>query len=222
MTRNDPQPPDPAESPFAAVPMNRGEDLVAAGGVLEPDLVLGAYRNGVFPWYDADQTVLWWSPDPRAILPLEALHVPRRLARTLEHGGFEVRRDTAFEAVMAACDENRPDGSCIHPAMRACYHALHQRGDAHSLEVWREGDLVGGIYGVSFGAGFAAESMFHRVRDASKVALVSLVRHLVERGFTLLDVQFRTDHLAQFGCVEIPRDEYLARVRAVRDVGVEF
>ncbi|MDF1702390.1 MAG: leucyl/phenylalanyl-tRNA--protein transferase [Planctomycetota bacterium] len=222
MTRADESPRSGPPSPFAGVPMHPGEDLVAAGGVLGPALVLEAYRHGIFPWYDADDPVLWWSPDPRAILPLEAVHVPRRLERTIASAGFRLSRNEAFGAVVAACDERRPDGTWIHAAMQACYGALHGEGHAHSLEVWQGEALVGGIYGVAFGAGFAAESMFHRVRDASKVALVSLVRHLRAQGFALLDVQFMTEHLAQFGCVEIPREDYLQRVAAVRDRDVRF
>lgn len=211
-----------AEPPFAGVPLPVGEDLVAAGGQLAPGLVLDAYRHGIFPWYGAGDPVLWWSPDPRGILPLEAVHVSRRLARTLQGGRFRVTRDLAFGQVIRACDADRPDGSWIHADMVACYEALHAAGHAHSLEVWQGDELAGGIYGVAFGGGFAAESMFHRVRDASKVALVSLTRHLRARGFTLLDVQFVTPHLAQFGCVEIPRDDYLTRVRAVREAAVGF
>ncbi len=222
MTRENHPPPEPIPSPFAGLSLVPGAEIVATGGDLEPGLVHGAYREGVFPWYDADQPVLWWCPDPRAILPLDALHVPRRLARTIEHGGWVLRHDTAFAEVMAACDENRADGSWIHPAMRHCFQALHARGQAHSVEVWRDDRLVGGLYGVAFGGGFAAESMFHRERDASKVALVSLARHLAARGFSLLDVQFSSRHLAQFGCLEIPRAEYLTRVHAVRDLDVSF
>ena len=202
--------------------MPPGRDLVAAGGSLEPDVVYQAYQHGIFPWYDAGEPLLWWSPDPRTILPLESFHVPRRLARTLARGMFTIRRNSAFEDVMRACDENRPDGSWIHADMVACYSELHRRGQAHSLEVFRDEKLVGGLYGVSFGGGFAAESMFHRERDASKIALVHLVRHLSARGFNLLDVQFKTEHLAQFGCLEIPRDDYLARVACALDMPVTF
>ena len=223
MTRADEPPSRGPASPFAAVPLEPGEDLVAAGGRLAPALVHDAYRHGIFPWYEADGPVLWWSPDPRGILPLDALHVPRRLERTLRAGGWRITRDEAFGEVIRACDEARPDGTWIHADMIRCYEALHAQGLAHSLEVRdAAGALVGGIYGVAFGAGFAAESMFHRVRDASKVALVALARHLRARGFELLDVQFVTPHLAQFGCIEIPRDDYLARVAAVRDLAVGF
>jgi len=214
--------PERSDHPFAALAHEADGDLVAVGGTLDAPLVLEAYRHGIFPWYDAGEPVLWWSPDPRAILPLDDLHVSRRLARTIASGRFAVRRDTAFDEVVRACDENRPDGSWIHADMRRCYGDLHRAGHAHSLEVYEGDALVGGIYGVAFGGGFAGESMFHRVRDASKVALVALVAHLRARGFTLLDVQFKTSHLARFGCVEVPRAAYLARVHAVRDEDVRF
>jgi leucyl/phenylalanyl-tRNA--protein transferase len=222
MTREPDPPPPTSGQAFDALVMVPGADLVAVGGPLAPDLVLEAYRRGIFPWYDAADPVLWWSPDPRAILPLESLHVPRRLLRTMRTRDLEVRVDTAFEEVMAACDENRPDGSWIHAAMRHCYADLHARGHAHSLEVRSGGVLVGGIYGVAVGGAFAAESMFHRVRDASKVALVHLAWRLRERGFTLLDVQFRTRHLGRFGVVEIPRDDYLRRLDAALALDVRF
>ncbi len=201
------------DSPFAGPWTGHDDDIVAVGATLRPDLVLDAYAHGVFPFYDADSPVLWWCPDPRAILPLGGLHVPRRLDRTLRSHAWDIRVDTAFEAVMRACDERRPDGTWIHADMIRAYTALHERGHAHSLEVWEEDVLVGGVYGVRVGGLFAAESMFHRRRDASKVALVALVRRLRARGFALLDVQFRTPHLERFGCLEIPRELYLAHVR---------
>lgn len=208
-------------SPFQG-PWPPDDDVVACGGTLAPDLVYEAYRHGVFPFYDHQQPILWWCPDPRAILPLDRFHVSRRLARSLRQEDCEIRVNTAFEDVMRACDENRADGTWIHDDMIRCYTALHERGHAHSLEVWRENRLVGGVYGVQAGACFAAESMFHRERDMSKVALVAFVRRLRERGFELLDVQFETAHLAQFGCVEIGRDDYLARIRTLRDREVSF
>ncbi len=210
-------------STWSEVVLPPGQDLVAVTLGFDPELTWDAYRHGIFPWFDAGMPVLWWSPDPRTVLPLDArLHVPRRLARTLRTGAFEIRRDTAFGDVMRACAEARPDGCWIHEQMIDCYTALHAQGHAHSLEVWRDDRLVGGIYGVAFGAGFAAESMFHRERDMSKVALVQLVEHLRAQEFELLDVQFTTPHLTQFGCVEIPRETYLARVHAVRDAPVVF
>ena len=211
----------PSPSPFEG-PWPDGEDIIAVGGTLEPALVLDAYRHGVFPFHDAAQPVLWWCPDPRAVLPISTLHVAARLERRIRKGDFQVRVDSAFEDVMRACDENRPDGSWIHEGMLEAYGVLHREGHAHSLEVWQGARLVGGVYGVAVGACFAAESMFHRVRDMSKVALVHLVRRLEARGFELLDVQFETPHLLTFGCEEIPRTDYLARVKALREKKVSF
>lgn len=208
-------------SPFAG-PWPDGDDIVAFGGTLDPELVLDAYRHGVFPFHGAGQPVMWWCPDPRAVLPLDRLHVPRRLRRTLRRGDYELSVNTAFGAVMRACDENRPDGSWIHADMLRAYEALHERGHAHSLEIWRGGRLVGGIYGIAVGACFAAESKFHRERDMSKVALVELVARLRCRGFRLLDVQFLTPHLARFGSVEIPRPAYLELVARHREARVAF
>lgn len=208
---------------WSQVVLPPGQDLVAVTSDLDPARVRDAYRHGIFPWFDAGMPVLWWSPEPRTILPLdERFHVPRRLARTLRTTRVDIRVDTAFGAVMRACAERRPDGCWIHAEMIDCYEALHADGHAHSLEVWRGGRLVGGLYGVAFGAGFAAESMFHRERDMSKIALVHLVDRLRARGFELLDVQFTTGHLRQFGTLELPRAEYLRRVRAVRDADVTW
>jgi leucyl/phenylalanyl-tRNA--protein transferase len=209
-------------SPFGGLEFAPGEDLVAVGGTLDADLVLDAYRHGVFPWYGEEDPVLWWSPDPRAVLDVRALHVPRRLAQTLRARDWELRIDGAFADVVRGCAEGRSDGTWIHEEMVACYVELFSRGRAHSIEVRERGRLVGGVYGVAVGGIFCAESMFHRVRDASKAALVSLVRHLAARGFSWLDVQFRTDHLERFGVVEIPRAAYLARLRELRDRAIPF
>jgi leucyl/phenylalanyl-tRNA--protein transferase len=208
-------------SPFARAGA-ADQDLVAVGGALEPDAVLDAYRHGVFPWNGERDPVLWWCPDPRAILPLDALHVPRRLERTLGSGRFDVRVDGDFEGVVRACAEARKDGTWIHEGMVRCYVELARRGHAHSLEVLEGDRLVGGVYGVACGGLFAAESMFHRVRDASKVALVALARRLRERRYALLDVQFVTPHLARFGAVAIPRAAYLARLRDALRVRTRF
>ena len=210
------------ESPFSVVPFAPGEDLVAVGGALDPEVVYDAYRHGVFPWYDAGQPVQWWCPDPRAILPMGALHVSRRLERTIRQARFRVTLNDCFERVMRTCGDLRGPPGWIHEEMVACYVALHGQGHAHSLEVWHERALVAGIYGVSIGGTFAAESMFHTERDMSKVALVLLERHLRARGFTLFDVQFETMHLQQFGCALIPREDYLGRLRANRDARVTF
>jgi len=196
--------------PFDARPLEPGEDLVAVGGEVVPDLVWHAYQHGVFPWYEAGGPVLWWSPDPRGVLPLAELRVARRLARTLASGRFRVSRDTAFAEVLHACAREHSDGVWIHPEMEACYTALHRAGRASSFEVWRGKELVGGLYGVLLGRIFCAESMVHRERDASKVALVEAARRLALEGVELFDVQFVTPHLARFGARAMPRRDYLA------------
>ena len=179
---------------------------------LTPEGVELAYRHGIFPMADERSgEVLWFRPDPRAVIPLDGFHVSRSLARTLKRGRFEIRADTDFEGVMRGCAD-RPEGSWIDDRFIAVYGALHRGGKAHSVEAWREGRLVGGTYGLALGGAFMAESMFHRETDASKVALAALVQHLTERGFTLLDVQYLTPHLASLGAIEIPRAEYEARL----------
>lgn len=180
---------------------------------LSVPLLVAAYQAGYFPMGMDDGTIGWFSPDPRTILPLDAMHVPRRLARVLRSGRFTVSVDRAFRTIMEACAAGRDEGTWISSEILAVYTALHERGLAHSVEVWRaDGQLAGGLYGVSLGGAFFGESMFHDVTDASKVALVSLVERLRERGFTLLDTQWPTPLLETFGAVEIPRDEYLARL----------
>ncbi|GAB4440730.1 MAG: leucyl/phenylalanyl-tRNA--protein transferase [Anaerolineae bacterium] len=163
---------------------------------------------------DEDGAIYWYDPDPRAIIPLDNFHVPRSLMRTIRRGQFEVRVDTAFRTVMKACAEPAPgrDITWINQEIITAYSELHALGFAHSVECWRAGELVGGLYGVSLGGLFAGESMFSRATDASKVALVYLVERLRRGGFVLLDTQFMTDHLRRFGAVEIPRIEYQARL----------
>jgi leucyl/phenylalanyl-tRNA--protein transferase len=193
--------PSPEAAPDRA-PLGIGADL-------EPGTLLAAYRAGIFPWPDDAGRLLWWSPDPRAILPLDAFHASRSLVRSRRR--YAVTRDTAFADVMRGC-ATAHGPTWITPGMFVAYVRLHELGWAHSLEVWKDGALVGGLYGVAVGGFFAAESMFHRARDASKVALAALVAHLVEQGFGLLDVQLLTPHLASLGAVEVPREAYLARV----------
>jgi leucyl/phenylalanyl-tRNA--protein transferase len=215
--------------------------LVGVGGDLSPDTLVAAYRDGVFPWFNPGDPFLWWSPDPRGIFELDGLHVSRSLARTIRSGKFRVTANTAFADVMRGCAD-RPDGETwVTSEMIAAYEALHRLGHAHSVEVWTaegtlapepgvfgEGSapkwtLAGGIYGVSVGGLFAGESMFHRVTDASKVALAALVDRLKARGFVLFDVQMVTDHTRRMGAVEIPRREYLRRLKlAVARTGVTF
>jgi len=176
---------------------------------LDPALVVRAYREGIFPMAVEDGQIGWFSPDPRGVLPLDTFHVPSRLARVMRSGRFEVTADRAFEAVMRACADRPDDGTWISREILECYLALHRLGIAHSIETWQGGELAGGLYGVHLGAAFFGESMFHRVRDASKVALAALVERLTHRGFLLLDTQWVTPHLEQFGAVEIPRRDYL-------------
>ena len=181
---------------------------------LTPEILLQAYCAGIFPMAERreDPNLFWVSPDSRGILPLDRFHLPHRLARTVRSDRFTVKVDTAFEAVMRACAEPAPDRkeSWINDEILSLYTALHRKDHAHSVESWRNGELVGGLYGVKIGAAFFGESMFSRERDSSKVALVHLVARLKLGGFRLLDAQFVTSHLAQFGAVEIPRNEYMA------------
>lgn len=202
------------------------EGLVGFGGQLTPEWLLDAYGHGIFPWPigQLDQPMAWWSPDPRAILDFPRFHVPRRLRRTCRSGRFQVTRDRDFAGVIRGCATagNRAGGTWLTPRMIAAYLRLHRLGHAHSVEVWQRGQLAGGTYGMSIGGLFAAESKFYRVRDASKVALVHLVEHLHARGYELLDIQQFTPHVAQFGAVEIPRREYLARLAEALAKAVTF
>lgn len=177
-----------------------------------PPILLKAYACGIFPMAESaeDRSVFWVDPEERGILPLDGFHVPRSLRKTIRKGHFEMRVDTAFPAVVDACAEPTPDRpqTWINAEIRSLYLALFHEGHAHSVETWRDGQLVGGLYGVSLGAAFFGESMFSRETDASKAALVHLHERLVTGGFRLLDTQFLTTHLSRFGAVEIPRAEY--------------
>jgi leucyl/phenylalanyl-tRNA--protein transferase len=188
------------------------------GPVLSPQLLLAAYAQGLFPMGERrdDPALYWVSPEFRGVIPLDGFHVPRRLARTVRSGLFTVTANAAFRDVMEACAAPAPgrEQSWINAEILRLYCALHAAGHAHSIECWQDGALVGGLYGVQLGGAFFGESMFSRTRDASKVALVHLVERLIRGGFTLLDTQFLTSHLASFGAVEIPRDEYLLELHA--------
>jgi len=203
---------------------NRADDrgLIAVGGSLAPDWLLTAYAHGIFPWYDQGLPPLWWSPNPRAVIELSALHVSRSMRRVLTHGRFHVTYDRAFGDVMRACGEERDEGTWILPEMLRAYVRLHELGHAHSFEVWLGERLVGGLYGVHLGALFAAESMFHRETNASKVALIVAVRTLFAAGIRLFDVQFMTTHLATLGAQAIPRAEYLRRLASAREARVSL
>jgi len=177
---------------------------------LPPRLLIAAYGQGAFPMGDG-ASIDWYSPDPRAVIPLETFCIPRTLRSALRRPGWQTRVNTAFTETIRACAD-RPDGTWITPPIIRAYEDLHELGWAHSVEVWRDDALIGGLYGVAVGGAFFGESMFHRQRDASKVALVRLVERLRERGFALLDIQFTTHHLRRFGAVEIPRSAYLQRL----------
>lgn len=198
------------------------DGLVAIGGDLSTERLLAAYEQGIFPWYNEGLPPMWWSPDPRAVMDLERLHVSRSLGRELRRGHFRVTFDRAFERVMVECGLEREEGTWITPDMLAAYVELHRRGHAHSFEVWHGEELVGGLYGVQRGALFAAESMFHRETNASKVALVGAVRALFAAGIELFDVQFLTPHLESLGAYELPRREYLARVALAKHADVRL
>jgi leucyl/phenylalanyl-tRNA--protein transferase len=187
--------------------------LLAAGGDLSLERLLDAYRHGIFPWFSRGEPILWWSPDPRMVLHTGELKVSRSLAKNLRNKGYELRIDTAFPEVIKGC-ANRKETWLSRP-MQAAYLALHQSGYAHSFETWREDDLVGGLYGVAIGRMFYGESMFSSATDASKVALVGLVRALVARGFPMIDCQMKTPLLASLGGREIPRAAFLRALAAL-------
>jgi leucyl/phenylalanyl-tRNA--protein transferase len=192
-------------------------EIVGIGADLAPGTLLAAYRSGLFPMrLGAIGPLAWWSPDPRGVIPIDGLHVSRSLRRSCAK--FEIRVDCAFESVMRECaDPRRPHGWIDEEFIRA-YVALHELGWAHSVETWSGDELVGGVYGVAIGGLFAAESMFHRARDASKVALVALVELLYKGGATLLDVQWTTSHLVSLGAIDVTRDEYLRQLHAALQV----
>jgi leucyl/phenylalanyl-tRNA--protein transferase len=198
----------------------------ARAAVIPTELLLAAYASGWFPMADEEGVISWYSPDPRGIMPLETFHVPSRLQRVVRKGRVQVEIDTAFEEVMRSCAvaEREPDetGTWISEEIIESYGALHAQGFAHSVEVRQDGALVGGLYGVALGGAFFGESMFHRVTDASKVALVALVDRLRSRGFILLDTQWVTPHLQQFGAIEIPRPEYLRLLEESLKLDVSF
>jgi leucyl/phenylalanyl-tRNA---protein transferase len=193
---------------------------------LTPEFLLGAYAVGMFPMADDyhGRTIHWVEPRRRGVIPLDAFHVPRSLRKAVRRGGHEIRVDTAFAAVIRACAEPTPERptTWLNEELIALYVELHRRGRAHSVETWRDGRLVGGLYGLELGGAFFGESMFSRERDASKVALVELVARLRPGGFVLLDTQFLTEHLQRFGAVEISRAEYLARLRQALPAAAKF
>jgi leucyl/phenylalanyl-tRNA--protein transferase len=198
--------------PSVTEALSEPNGLLAAGGDLEPERLLAAYRRGIFPWYEDGQPILWWSPDPRAVLRPDAVNVSRSLRRSINKGGFELRIDSAFASVVAACAAPRryTDATWITSEMTEAYTRLHRLGWAHSFESWRSGELVGGLYGVAVGRVFFGESMFSRVTDASKVALVRLAEYLRAHAFELIDCQVASAHVTSLGATTMSRANFLA------------
>ncbi len=219
LERDDPFPP-------LASALRHPNGLLAAGADLSPERLLAAYRQGIFPWYSDGEPILWWSPDPRMVLIPSELKVSRSLAKALRNRRYEIRFDSAFVAVMQGCAARGADhagasageaNTWITDDMRAAYLRLHELGYAHSVETWIEGELAGGLYGVAIGRMFYGESMFTRVRDASKMAMVHLVRRLLRRRYGMIDCQMHTWHLASLGARAIPRSSFSLRLRELVD-----
>jgi leucyl/phenylalanyl-tRNA--protein transferase len=207
-------------------PVDRALDdpngLLAAGGGLGVSRLLDAYARGIFPWFNDGDPVLWWCPDPRMVLAPERIHVSKSLARRLRRHDYELSIDRAFPAVLEACAAPRRDdgGTWLVPSMLRAYSRLHEDGLAHSIEVWMDGELAGGLYGVSLGRMFFGESMFTRRTDGSKIAIVALATQLARWGYPMIDCQMRTVHLASLGATEIPRRQFVQLVdRLVREPG---
>lgn len=205
-----PQDPFPPSSKALRQP----NGLLAAGGDLSPERLIDAYSHGIFPWFNEGEPILWWSPSPRMVLFPHELKVSRSLKKTIRNRAYEVRLDSAFTQVMQACAQPRKDqaGTWINPAMIAAYSQLHGLGIAHSSEIWVDGELVGGLYGIALGRMFYGESMFSNMTDASKIAFVHLVWQLRRWGFGLIDCQMKTSHLASLGAREIPRADFVHRL----------
>jgi leucyl/phenylalanyl-tRNA--protein transferase len=205
-------PHDP-EAPFPEVEcaLKEPDGLLAVGGDLSPSRIVKAYRHGIFPWYSKDQPILWWSPDPRSVLYPDRLKISRSLRRTLHKNVFSVTADTVFHRVISHCAEPRRDGlgTWLTEEMITAYCRLHTMGYAHSVETWHQGELVGGLYGISLGKVFFGESMFSRRSDASKVAFVRLVEHLKKWGYVLIDCQIASVHLSSLGAEAVPRRDFI-------------
>lgn len=220
----DPADPD-APFPDPSLALRQPNGLLAMGGDLSPRRLINAYRAGIFPWYNPEESILWWSPDPRAVFATDRIRVSRRLGRTIRKADFALTLDRNFDGVLAGCAAPRGDnpGTWLGTEMRAAYRRLHQLGSAHSVEVWRHGGLIGGLYGVAIGRLFFGESMFSAGRDASKIALVYLARQLQRWDFPLIDGQVGSPHLYRMGAFDLPRSEFLTLMRrnaarsAIRD-----
>lgn len=192
------------------------EGLLAVGGDLSQERLLLAYRMGIFPWYSDNEPILWWSPDPRLVLYPRKIHISKTLKKVIKKGVFQITMDTAFERIIRACahvHENDDGGTWIVDDMVNAYRRLHLSGFAHSVETWHDGELVGGLYGVSLGRSFFGESMFSVMSNASSAALAALAGYLKEKSFDMIDCQVTTTHLKNFGAIEIPRERFLAQLK---------
>ena len=218
-------PGDPPEAfPDPARALREPDGLLAVGGDLSPARLLYAYRHGIFPWYDAGLPILWWSPDPRAVFLPASLHVSRSLEKRMRRGGYALRFDTAFAEVLHACAGPRPQypggGTWLNAEMQAAYRELHRLGHAHSAELWAEGELKGGLYGVAMGRVFFGESMFSRATDASKIVLVELMQRLDGWGYAFMDCQVQSEHLRRMGSVPVRRADFLGMLAGLWDQAV--
>lgn len=214
---------EPGEDfPPTELALEHPNGLLAAGGVLDSSTLVAAYRRGIFPWYEAPQPVLWWSPDPRSVLLPEELHLSRSLRRTLRRDRFQLSMDRAFDAVIEACAQPRPsqDGTWIGSAMSDAYRQLHREGVARSVEVWLDGTLAGGLYGISLGGAFFGESMFARTPDASKVALAALCHILRQVSHSVIDCQIESEHLNSLGARRVSRLDFEERLQQTVDMVV--
>jgi leucyl/phenylalanyl-tRNA--protein transferase len=210
-------PPEPVFPPVAQA-LVEPNGLLAVGGDLSPQRIIAAYRQGIFPWFSSGDPILWWSPNPRMVLVPDELKISRSLAKTLRNADYTMKLDTAFPQVIAACAATPRDGQSgtwIVPEMQAAYCRLHELGHAHSVETWRHGKLIGGLYGIAVGRAFYGESMFSHATDASKIALAHLCRFLADREFGIIDCQMETTHLASLGARPIPRNDFVSRLAAL-------
>ena len=204
--------------------LNDPDGLLAVGGNLLPETLISAYRQGIFPWFEDHQPVLWWSPSVRGVFTKGDIYVSRSLAKAWRNNNFQITTDFDFEGVVAACAEPRrsSDGTWITTGMQRAYARLHRLGHAHSLEVWREGELIGGLYGVCVGSIFCGESMFSRRSNASKIALVALAHTLFSSGFRMIDCQLSNPHLESMGSRELPRSRFLTALHQWRDEQLDW
>lgn len=204
-------PPESTEFPPVSQALKDPNGLLAAGGDLSPERLLSAYRQGIFPWFDDDQPILWWSPDPRCVLYPQELHISRSLTKAMRKLDYHLSFDQAFDEVVEACSEPRSyeSGTWITDDMKEAYSELHQLGHAHSVELWVQGELVGGLYGIAMGKLFFGESMFSRISNGSKIAFASFVEQLKKWGYYLIDCQVDSDHLATLGAKQIQRSEFI-------------